>query len=85
MLCSPNSTVSTINPADAALKFLFADDGHLTTAGQEIVGDYFFCLLYERLVKAGGTTIGNPPLVLDFPKSPPRPDCENPSNFPFRL
>lgn len=60
MLCSPNSTVSTINPADAALKFLFADDGHLTTARQEIVGDYFFCLLYERLVKAGGTTIGNP-------------------------
>lgn len=85
MLCSPNSTVSTISPANAALKFLFADDGHFTTAGQEIVGDYFFCLLYERLVKAGNATIGNPSWVFDFPKSPPRPDCENPSKSPFHL
>ena len=84
MLCSPQSPVSTINPSDAALKFLFADDGHFTTGGQEIVGDYFYCLLTKRLARANGT-IGNPPWVLDFPRSPSPPNCAKASNLPFHL
>lgn len=79
MLCAPQSPVSTVSPPGAAGEFLFADDGHFTSAGQRIVGDYFYCLLVKRLAGANAT-IGNPPWVLDVPKSPPRPDCAHPSN-----
>lgn len=79
MLCAPQSPVSTISPAGAASKFLFADDGHFTTAGQEIVGDYFYCLLVERLAQAH-VTIESPVL------GPPNlPNCRQASNFPIHL
>ena len=80
MLCSPASPVSSISPPGAAAKFLFADDGHFTTAGQRIAGDYFYCLLVKRF--ANNATIGSPPWTLEFPAlPPPRPDCAHPSNL----
>ncbi|HXD46808.1 MAG TPA: autotransporter domain-containing protein [Pseudolabrys sp.] len=44
-MCSPTSPVSTLVSPDAASTHLFADDLHLTTAGQQIVADYEYSLL----------------------------------------
>ena len=44
-LCSPTSSISTLVSPDAAQTHLFADDLHLTTAGQKIVADYEASLL----------------------------------------
>jgi outer membrane lipase/esterase len=41
--CSPNSPVSKLN--SGADKYFFADDDHLSTAGQKIEADYFYSLL----------------------------------------
>jgi outer membrane lipase/esterase len=43
--CSPTSTVSTLVSPNAAQTHLFADDIHLTTAGQKIVADYEYSLI----------------------------------------
>jgi outer membrane lipase/esterase len=43
--CSPTSTISTLVSPDAAQTHLFADDIHLTTAGQKIVADYEYSLI----------------------------------------
>ncbi len=84
LLCATQSPVSSISPPGVDADFLFADDGHFTSAGQKIAGDYFYCLLVKRLVDAN-VTIDNLQSVLGFPKSLPRPDCTNASDFPFRL
>jgi outer membrane lipase/esterase len=44
-LCSTTSTVSTLVSPDAAQTHLFADNIHLSTAGQRIVADYEYSLL----------------------------------------
>jgi len=44
-LCSTTSTVSTLVSPDAAQTHLFADNLHLSTAGQLIVADYEYSLL----------------------------------------
>lgn len=44
-LCSTTSTVSTLVSPDAAQTHLFADNLHLSTAGQRIVADYEYSLL----------------------------------------
>jgi len=84
LLCAPHSPASTINPPSAASDYLFADDQHFTSAGQKIVGDYFYCLLAKRLA-AGNVTLGNPPRPRDLSKKPPLPDCAHPSNLPPHL
>jgi outer membrane lipase/esterase len=43
--CSPTSTVSTLVSPNAEQTHLFADDIHLTTAGQKIVADYEYSLV----------------------------------------
>ncbi len=43
--CSPTSTVSTLVSPNAEQTHLFADDEHLTTAGQKIVADYEYSLI----------------------------------------
>jgi outer membrane lipase/esterase len=43
--CSPTSPISTLVSPDAAQTHLFADDVHLTTAGQQIVADYEYSLV----------------------------------------
>ncbi len=44
-LCSPTSPISTLVSPDAAQTHLFADNVHLTTAGQQIVADYEYSLI----------------------------------------
>ncbi|MBS0247908.1 MAG: autotransporter domain-containing protein [Proteobacteria bacterium] len=44
-LCSPTSPISTFVSPDAAQTHLFADNVHLTTAGQQIVADYEYSLI----------------------------------------
>lgn len=44
-LCSTTSPISTLVSPDAAQTHLFADDIHLTTAGQQIVSDYEYSLI----------------------------------------
>lgn len=44
-LCSPTSPISTLVSPDAAQTHLFADNIHLTTAGQQIVADYEYSLV----------------------------------------
>ena len=43
--CSPTSSVSTLVSPDAAQTHLFADNLHLSTAGQKIVADYEYSLI----------------------------------------
>jgi outer membrane lipase/esterase len=45
VFCSPTSTVSTLVAPNAEQTHLFADDEHLTTAGQKIVADYEYSLI----------------------------------------
>lgn len=46
LLCSPNpGAPSQLVAPNAEQVYLFADDQHLTTAGQQIVGDYFYSLV----------------------------------------
>jgi outer membrane lipase/esterase len=44
-MCSATSTVSTLASPDAQQTHLFADDIHLSTAGQKIVADYEYSLI----------------------------------------
>jgi outer membrane lipase/esterase len=44
-MCSTTSTVSTLVSPDAQQTHLFADDIHLSTAGQKIVADYEYSLI----------------------------------------
>jgi outer membrane lipase/esterase len=44
-MCSATSTVSTLVSPDAEQTHLFADDIHLSTAGQKIVADYEYSLI----------------------------------------
>jgi outer membrane lipase/esterase len=43
--CSPTSPISTLVSPDAARTHFFADDIHLTTAGQQIIADYEYGLI----------------------------------------
>ena len=43
--CSPTSPISTLVSPDAARTHFFADDVHLTTAGQQIIADYEYGLI----------------------------------------
>ncbi|HUI35235.1 MAG TPA: autotransporter domain-containing protein [Stellaceae bacterium] len=46
LLCSPNpGAPSQLVAPNADQVYLFADDQHLTTAGQKIIGDYFYSLV----------------------------------------
>jgi outer membrane lipase/esterase len=46
LLCSSNPNApSHLVSANADQTFLFADDGHMTTAGQKIAADYFYSLI----------------------------------------
>jgi phospholipase/lecithinase/hemolysin len=45
-VCSPASTGST--PAADANTYEFADDSHLATGGQKVLGGYFLCLAQAR-------------------------------------
>jgi outer membrane lipase/esterase len=45
IFCSPTSTISTLVAPNAELTHLFADDEHLSTAGQKIVADYEYSLI----------------------------------------
>ena len=44
-MCSPTSTISTLASPDAEYTHLFADDVHLSTAGQLIEADYEYSLI----------------------------------------
>jgi outer membrane lipase/esterase len=44
-MCSPTSTISTLVSPDAEYTHLFADDVHLSTAGQLIEADYEYSLI----------------------------------------
>jgi outer membrane lipase/esterase len=45
IMCSPTSTISTLVSPDAEYTHLFADDVHLSTAGQLIEADYEYSLI----------------------------------------
>jgi outer membrane lipase/esterase len=45
VMCSPTSTISTLVAPNAEFTHLFADDQHLSTAGQMILGDYEYSLV----------------------------------------
>ncbi|MGA2942427.1 MAG: autotransporter domain-containing protein [Xanthobacteraceae bacterium] len=45
VMCSPTSTISTLVAPNAEFTHLFADDEHLSTAGQMILGDYEYSLV----------------------------------------
>ena len=45
IFCAPTSTISTLVSPDAAQTHFFADDVHLTTAGQKIIADYEYSLI----------------------------------------
>ena len=49
-LCSTTSAVSTLVSPDAAQTHLFADNLHLSTAGQRIVADYEYSLLVAPII-----------------------------------
>jgi phospholipase/lecithinase/hemolysin len=72
LLCSRNLSVPSTFDPDADQTHLFADNQHLTKAGQAIIADYIYGLLTPRLELPPASPSPSPTLPRISPFPPPR-------------